>query len=336
MNGTKTVLGIDISMNDFHVYLMVKYGENKRKVKGTKRFKNVEKGFEEFINWIEERVSIETNLSFVMEATGTYYENLAYFLYSKGYSVSVVLANKLKNYAKSLNVKTKTDKVDSKIIAQYGIERNQESWKPMSESYKNLRDLCREILSLKKELNRSKNQLHAMKYSYGVSERLLQHKLEQIGFYEMSIVEIEKEIKQIVYKDSELAIKVKRLETIPGLRFYTAIMLVCETNGFELFKNIRQVVSYAGLDVGLKESGTIKGKSRITKKGNSRIRQVLYMPALSAIQSNEPIKRLHERICEKNPDVKRKGVVAGMRKLLILSYTLWKKEENYDCSYSWN
>ena len=81
--------------------------------------------------------------------------------------------------------------------------------------------------------------------------------------------------------------------------------------------------------------GIFKGKTRITKKGNSRIRQILYMPALSAIQDNEPIKRLHKRICERNPGIRQKGVVAGMRKLLILIFILWKKDEEYDKNYKW-
>ena len=92
-----------------------------------------------------------------------------------------------------------------------------------------------------------------------------------------------------------------------------------------MFESIRQVVSYAGLDVVMKESGKFKGKTKISKKGNARIRQCLFMPAMSAIQHNDKIKDLYWRIRERNPDIKRKGIVAGMRKLLILIFVLWKK-----------
>src|SRR5690606_25263056 len=78
------------------------------------------------------------------------------------------------------------------------------------------------------------------------------------------------------------------------------------------------------------------GKTRISKRGNTRIRQALYMPSMSAVQANEPIKRLYERVKERNPDIKRKGIVAGMRKLLILAYTLWKKDEEYNKDYDWS
>lgn len=332
----KTSIGIDISMDDFHACIKVRTESETTKIKGTRTFKNTEKGFNEFLQWTLKRKLKDAPIYFVMEATGIYYENLAYFLYSKDQDVSVVLANKVKNYAKSLNVKTKTDKTDSKLIAKLGIERKLEKWQPMSPEYKQLRDLCRELLSLKKEKQRAKSQLHAMRHSYNKSKVIMDLKIKQIDFYEEDIATITKEIKKSVDKDHALKERVKKVETIPGLGFETAIILVCETNGFALFGSIRQLVSYAGLDVTLNESGKFKGKSKISKCGNSRIRQALYMPAMSAIRHNEPIKQLYERVCEKNPNIKRKGVVAAMRKLLILAYTLWKKDEEYDEDYNWN
>ena len=95
-------------------------------------------------------------------------------------------------------------------------------------------------------------------------------------------------------------------------------------------------MSYAGLDVAFKESGKFKGQTKISKKGNARIRQCLYMPALSATNHNEKIMELYERIIERNPTIKMKGVVAGMRKLLILIFVLWKKNEAYNPQYVWS
>ncbi|HKK26127.1 MAG TPA: IS110 family transposase [Gracilimonas sp.] len=335
MSDQKFVMGIDISMDDFHVCAKVKKSTGEVKIKGTRSFANTEKGFRAFYTWSKKRVGVEDELYFVMEATGVYYENLAYFLYAQGEYTAVVLANKAKNFAKSLNIKTKTDKVDSKIIAELGLERKLERWEPMSSHYKEVRDLCRELLSLKKEMTRAKSQLHAMEHSYRKSSRVIKLKNEQIDFYENAIDEIHEELKRLVADDLELKEKLEKVQTIPGIGFETSIILASETNGFRLFKNIRQVVSYAGLDVAFNESGIFKGKTRITKKGNSRIRQALYMPSLSALRDNEPIKMLYERVCERNPEVKKKGVVAAMRKLLILTFVLWKKNEAYDKNYVW-
>jgi len=164
-----------------------------------------------------------------------------------------------------------------------------------------------------------------MNSSFGTNAKLEKLKKNQIKFLNQMIDELRKELNQLVGKDVDLKERINKLTSIPGVRDEKAIIVVSETNGFSLFQNIRQVVSFAGLDVSHNESGLFKGRSKISKKGNSKLRQVLYMPALTATRFNEPIKQLYQRICEKNPTTKRKGIVASMRKLLILMFVLWKK-----------
>jgi transposase len=330
------VVGVDISKDDFHVCIKERAKDDSIKIKGSRSFSNNSKGFFELIEWVSKREKSDCSVLYIMEATGTYYEDLAYFLYEKGCIVSVVLANKIKHFAKSLNLKTKTDKVDAAMIAGIGIERDLPKWKPMSKDFKELRDLCREMLSLKKEKSRAKCQLHAMEYSHEKTTSVLKIKEKQIEFYEISIQEIELEIKRIINADLEFKARIEKIATVKGLGLITIIIVLCETNGFDLFNSIRQVVSYSGLDVQMKESGNFKGKTRISKKGNARIRQCLFMPALTATMHNEKIKNLYERINERNPDIKKKGVIAAMRKLLILIFVLWKKNEEYDPHYQWS
>ena len=113
----------------------------------------------------------------------------------------------------------------------------------------------------------------------------------------------------------------------------TALKVLSETNGFILFKNIRQLISYAGLDVIENESGTYKGRTKISKKGNAKLRTALYLPAMSASRYNIGLKKFYDRIND-GKKVKKQGVIAVMRKLLILIYTLWKKEEEYIEDYN--
>lgn len=332
---TKAVVGIDVSMDDFHVCFKYKTESGAVKIKGSRSFKSTTKGFNEFLLWSRKKAK-DSSLRFVMEATGVYHENLAHFLYDCEEAVTIVLANKMKSYIKSFNIKTKTDKADANAIAQFGIERTLEDWEPMSPEYKSLRDLCRELLSIKKDKQRATSQLHAFEKSHDKHKEIIGLKKQQIEFYTENITLIEELIYSNVSKDKELKEKIRKVTTIPGLGFITAVILACETNGFALFDNIRQVVSYAGLDVTLNQSGKYNGKTRISKKGNSRIRQALYMPGMSACRYNPQIKELYERVCSRNPDIKRKGIVAGMRKLLILAYTLWKKDEEYNPDYQWS
>jgi transposase len=335
MENVMLSVGIDISKDEFHACLKEKAENGTVKIKGTHSFKNDFQGFTNLAAWVLKREKQNTQVSYIMEATGTYYENLAYYLHDKGKRVFVVLPNKIKHFAKSMNIKTKTDKVDSGVIAQVGIERKLAIWKPMSANFKELRDLSREMLSLKKERARSKCQLHAMNYAHEKTPSVLKIKESLIDFYSQSITQIETEIVKLINADTELKSRIERIMKVKGLGMITIVAVLCETNGFELFNNIRQVVSFAGLDVQMNESGLFKGKTRISKKGNARIRQCLFMPALSASVHNEKIKDLYERIIERNPDIKRKGVVAAMRKLLILIFVLWKNGEEYNPQHVW-
>ncbi|KAA6305930.1 hypothetical protein EZS27_042415, partial [termite gut metagenome] len=114
----------------------------------------------------------------------SYYENLAYFLYENRLKVSVVLANKIKYYARSQNLKTKTDKVDACLIADFGLSQKPALWQPMSCDYRQLRDLCRERICLKQARSRAKCQLDAMHHSHDKLACILRIKEEQIALYE--------------------------------------------------------------------------------------------------------------------------------------------------------
>ena len=309
MKELKSTVGIDISKDSFEV--CIKQLKNERVViKATHSFQNEFSGFENLLNWTLRKVS---NPIFVMETTGVYHEDLTHFLYSNQQKVSVVLANKMKHFAKSLNMKTKTDKADAQMIAQYGLERQLEWWQPMMPQMKNLRDLSRERLSLKKDLVRCKCQVHALRHAHCTLGVMLQLKEQQIEFLEKNIQIIENEMIRITKEDKEFSQRVKKIEMVKGLRLLTIVTVLCETNGFAQFNNIRQVVSYAGLDIAERQSGLFKGKTRISKKGNARIRECLYMPALSATCYNEHIKALYQRVIERNPTIKRKVVIAGRK-----------------------
>ena len=332
MKELKSCVGIDVSKDSFEVCIK-QLKDERAVIKATRSFQNDYPGFEKLLSWTLSKVS---NPIFVMETTGVYHEDLTHFLYESDQKVSVVLANKMKHFAKSLNMKTKTDKSDAQMIAQYGLERPLDWWKPMMRQMKNLRDLCRERLSLKKDLVRSKCQVHGLRHAHSTLDVVLKLKEQQIEFLEKNIQIIETEISRITEEDKEFSQRVKNIEAVKGLRLLTIVTILCETNGFTQFNNIRQVVSYAGLDIAERQSGLFKGKTRISKKGNARIRECLYMPALSATTYNEPIKALYQRVVERNPTIKRKGVVAGMRKLLILIFVLWKKNEAYNAQYQWD
>ena len=110
----------------------------------------------------------------------------------------------------------------------------------------------------------------------------------------------------------------------------TAVTVIAETGAFEFITSQKQLVSYAGLDVVSSQSGPNDPKHHISKKGNVYIRAALYMPAINSCMYNKRVSELYERVKEKNPNARMVAVTAGMRKLLIQIYTIWKKNELFD------
>ena len=136
--------------------------------------------------------------------------------------------------------------------------------------------------------------------------------------------EIMLEVKQLIESDSEMKQLIILICTLPGVGVLTAATVLAETNGFDLIRNKRQLTSYAGLDVIEKQSGTsVKGKPRISKKGNRYLRKAMHLPSLSAIRHDERFKAVFSRLVAKH-GIKMKAVVAVQRKLLEMIYTITK------------
>jgi transposase len=285
------------------------------------------------LEWSEKRQKTE-NLVYVMEATGIYHEELLYFLQSKGKKACLELPQRIKHFAKSKGVKTKNDAIDSGVIADYGLERELRVWQPPSPEFKQLRDLSREHNAITVLKVMATNRLHAAERTHDKQVNVKERLQTQIDFYAQQLVEIDRDMNAVIQADTKLKAKVENISGIKGMGVLSIVRIIAETGGFYLFNNVNQLVSYAGLDVIENQSGKHKGKTRISKKGNSNLRTILYMPALSAIRNCEKMKKINERIMETH-QFKKQGIVAVMRKLLILVYTLWKKDEKYDPNYVW-
>jgi transposase len=199
--------------------------------------------------------------------------------------------------------------------------------------YNELRQLTRERDQLIAEQTQVKNQLHAEQSGAWPNKQSVKRMHQRIGFLLKQMEEIEKEITLMVEKEPWLKEKLRKVCTIKGVGLLTAVTVIAETNGFNLIRNKKQLVSYAGLDVITKDSGiSVKSKPRISRKGNKYLRKCLHFPALAAIRTTETMKALFKRLVGKH-GIKMKAVVAVQRKLLELIYVLWKKDETFNIHY---
>jgi len=331
----RRAVGMDIGKNTIHLCVKNQDEETNVKVKSTRTFSNTLKGWNAISKYLEKHFSDGLPYRIILEATGIYHENIAYYLDDLSYEVCIILPKQSYYFAKSINVKSKNDSIDSKMLAQMGLEKfgTLKRWKVPSKIMRELRQLTRHRSQLVAHRTQYKNQLHALEYAHKPNSVVLTSVLKQIEYLDDQISYIEKQIEFCVKEDAKIEQGIKNICTIKGFSLTSAAIVVAETYGFELFKSIPQLVSYAGYDVIENQSGKRTGKTRISKKGNSNIRAALFFPAFSAARFIAEFKSLNDRIFERNPKVKMIGFVAVQRKLLVLAYTLYKNNDTYDSNF---
>jgi transposase len=328
----KQAIGIDCAKDDFAASYGKYFHNTEVQVTLTQTIKNNEQGFKKLEQLIKKTAVKDLPINIVMEATGVYHEKLACFLFDKGYPVSVVLPQRAKAFMKTLKTKTVTDKESSKGLTVMGLEKKLELWQKPDEVFNELRQLSREREQLQNLLTQTKNQLHAEKAGAWPNKKSIARMIQLQKMYNKQIGEVERDIEAIIEENPDLERRLNHVTSIPGVGIITAVTAIAETNGFNLIRNKRQLVSYAGYDVVEKTSGTsVRGKTHISHKGNRHIRRAMHMPALTSIRHTPHNKELFKRLVSKH-GIKMKGVVAVQRKLLVLMYTLWKKQEDYDKS----
>ncbi len=328
----KQCLGLDVSKLDLSLSLGFLTNNLSKEFKVHRDVSNDLSGYKELLKWLKESVDCSVDMLVVMEATGVYHQGVAHYLYEHGYSVCVMQSGRVKRYAQSLDQRSKTDSLDSRMLSMLGLERDIRLWHPPSIGLQQLKALSRERSSLLKDRTVETNRQGAIVSSvHGNAKATKRHKA-RLKLLNAQITSIEEEMRELVSSNEVLKKKLGFLESIPGISFISAATVVGETLGFESITNAKQLTSYAGYDVVLRESGNFKGKTRISKKGNSHIRAVLHMPSMTCIRCNPTLKQFYSRLKPKKakPLV---ALVAVQRKLLILMFTLWRNEENYDAGF---
>lgn len=329
----KQAVGIDVAQKELVVAFGQMHDDWSTTIIATKTFHNTKKGFELFLKWCKKHVSCDLEVYYAMEATGVYHEAFAYYLDEKKCNVSIVLPNKISSYFRTLDVKTLTDKTASEAIVKFALERKLDRWQKPNPIYKKLKQLTRERDQVLNERTMTKNRLHAELSEAMPNESSIMRIKERIDLSNQQEKEINKEIRDLVKENDNLKKTVSKMVSIPGLGDLTAVTILAETNGFELIKNKRQLVSYAGLDVKEKLSGTsVKGKPKISKIGNRYLRKAMYFPALAAIRVDQKYKNVFTRLVSKH-GLKLKAAVAVQRKILELSFIIFKNQSNYIANF---
>jgi transposase len=316
---SEAVLGIDISKKELVVALLINNKNSKNK------FTNNYQGFIKLSEWFVEKGLSE--LKICMEATGSYGEKVADFLYSKNHKVSVVNPACIKSYARSRLARHKTDEVDALLIAEYASKNKLRLYQPRKEEFKQLRSLYRCQQNLKTQHTQVSNYLEnedgLPKVIVTTYRKLIKEIEKQIGNIELSM-------NNILVANPEIKQAYDNLQTIPGIGRITAIAMLAEVPDFSSFNDARQLAAYAGLTPKQRTSGSsLRGKARLSKIGSANLRKALYFPAISAKTHNPLLKVFADKLKSKG---KSTMVIIGaiMRKLLHIIFGVIKHQTPFN------
>ena len=241
----RQVVGIDVAMGELVCYIGALTDDLSLKLISNEVFKNQVKGFVKLSKWVQKHSSTDVEVLFVMEATGVYHEKLAHWLHERSKQVAIVLPNKVSNYARTLDIKTVTDKTAAEAITRFGLERKLEIWNPPHQLYKQLKQLTREREQIVTERTVIKNQVHAETCEAYPNANSLKRLKRRIKLLNEQEKEIKTEIRELIKKDEKVQHHVSNMTSIPGVGELAAVIVLAETNGFELIRNKRQLTSYA-------------------------------------------------------------------------------------------
>jgi transposase len=316
---TEPALGIDIAKLKFNVCLINTSGKLKHKV-----FPNTATGFEQLLDWLSKQGVNRVHAC--LEATGTYGEALSLFLYQAAHQVSVVNPAAIKAFAGSRLSRTKTDRVDAELIARFCLSQAPSLWTPPPAEVRELQALVRRLESLSEMRVMEENRL-----SSGITVDSVRESVEELlDHLEEQIKRTEKLVREHIDRHPTLKRQSQLLDSIPGIAHSTAAALLAEITDITQYRSARQVAAYAGLVPRERQSGSsVRGRTRLSKIGNARLRRALYFPAITALRCSPFFQAWAEGLRQRGKS-KMSVICAVMRKLVHVAYGVLKSGKEFD------
>jgi transposase len=311
------ILGIDVAKAKLDVALRIPDGKIRSKV-----VDNTPAGFATLSAWLDKH-DVEP-LHVCMEATGTYWEAVAEYLSDAGHTVSVINPAQIKAFGAASLVRTKTDKIDARLIAEFCAAQHPEPWQAPSPDLRELRALVVRRNALDAMRTQEHNRLL-------VAQETVRAGIEaHLPYLEKAIAEVEAAIRQKIDDDPGLKDQRDLLDSIPGLGDKTIPVLLSYYGGPPRFAKAKAAAAFAGLDPRQHESGSsVRGKPRLSKVGHSLLRKALYMPAMVAVNRTAWGRAFRDRLAASG---KPPMVILGamMRKLIHVAFGVLKSGKPFN------
>ncbi|WCT12368.1 IS110 family transposase [Mucilaginibacter jinjuensis] len=272
---------------------------------------------------------------FCMEHTGIYNNHSLACLQKKKAHICLEAATQIKN---SLgNIRGKNDKIDAKRIAGYAYDkRNKLSlWVPKREVVQQLAHLSAtrlRLITIKKQLKVPLNE-HAVFNSGKIARQSLQICSHSLKAIDEDIKRADKAIEQIIQGDTELSRLFSLVTSVVGIGKVTALQTIITTNEFKDINNPKSFACYCGVAPFKEDSGKVVKKARVSHMANKKVKTLLHLSAIVAIQYNADLKRFYERKVLEEKKNKMSVINAVRNKLILRIFACVNQNRPYEKNY---
>jgi transposase len=322
---TMVELGIDVSKAKLDCTLLLDVDTLRCR---SKSVPNTSEGAKALLQWVERHSGCTPEqVRAALEPTGVYHEAAALALYEAGVRVLVVNPGQLRDFAKGHAVRTKTDAKDSLVLALCAAQVKLTPWQPAAAEIRELRALMSRLEAVETELRAELNRQE--KAQIAADPQLVQGSIANaIAFWETERDRLQRAIDEHIDRHPGLKSEQARLLSIPAVGEKTANRMLCVLHEGR-FRRASQLAAYLGLVPVEHQSGTsIRGRPRLSKAGNARMRAALYMAAVTAIRHNPDVRALYQRLLSRGK-AKMSALCAAMRKLVHICFGVFKNAQPY-------
>lgn len=272
---------------------------------------------------------------FCMEHTGIYNNHALACLHKKKAHICLEAATQIKN---SLgNIRGKNDKVDAMRIAWYAYKEREglRLWEPKREAVQQLAHLAAtrlRLITVKKQLKVPLKE-HVSCSPGKTSKQNIQACSHSLKAIEGDIARTERAIEEIIKADKELTRIFKLATSVSGIGKVTAVQVIVTTNEFKDISDPKKFACYSGVAPFTDDSGKLIKKARVSHMANKKVKTLLHLAAIVAIQHNQDLKRFYERKVLQEKKNKMSVINAVRNKLILRLFACVNQNRPYEKNY---
>lgn len=275
-----------------------------------------------------------TQIQMIIEATGGYEAALVAYAYEQHWLVSMPNPKQVRDWAKGVGYRVKTDRVDARILAHYGVERRPPLRPQLATEVTELDSLLKRRLDLEKTLHQEENRLSEIAGRPGLSPKVAESLQQVIDALTQALTEIQQAIDEICQTHTPFQKNLVRLLALPGVGPKVVLPLLVKLLQWQNMTasegDAGGLVAFIGLDPQPYDSGrSVHKHPGISKMGDSELRRLLYMGALGGVRGNNPLKSFYQRLVGRGK-AKKVALVAAARKILVWAWTLFSRQIDWN------